>query len=301
MNRYFTVINFILLTATIFFGVEIFYKISAAQLEKGTYVKERRMVTTALEKEISYPFTDYKPIMDRNLFKTQKEALEKATKVDVNTLKPTELQLKLLGTVTGDPGKAYAVIEDEKGKQQHLYKLGDSVQNATLKMILREKVVLSVNNRDEILEIEKIDTTSNRTSDRTSVRTSDSTSERIISFGEDQPPPETRESATQKISLNRSTIEEATKDINKLMTDATIRPHFENGNPEGLLLGSVKTDSIFRKMGLRRGDIITGIDGQNIRSVDDALKLYDSLKSAASVKVEIKRRGQTRILDYNIK
>ena len=53
-------------------------------------------------------------------------------------------------------------------------------------------------------------------------------------------------------------------------------------------------------MGLRRGDIITGVDGQAIESVDDALALYNRLKSASNVKLEIKRRGQSRILDYNI-
>jgi general secretion pathway protein C len=153
-------------------------------------------------------------------------------------------------------------------------------------MILREKVVLSVNDRDEVLEIEKLDTA---TSGRPEI------TRRI------QPSPsDNRTTSTQKISLNRSLIEEATQDIGKLMTDASIQPYFENGNPEGLRLSRIKMNSIFRKMGLRRGDIITGIDGQNIRSVDDALRLYDRLKSADNVKVEIKRRGRSRILDYNI-
>jgi general secretion pathway protein C len=287
MNRYFAVINLFLLTVTIFFGVKIFYKISTAQLEKGTYTKENTKVTTTYEQETRRPFANYKPIIDRNLFKTKKEALEKVAKVDVDALKPTDLRLKLLGTVSGDQSKAYAVIEDEKERQQNLYRKGDSIQDATLKMILREKVVLSVNDRDEVLEIEKIDNTSSAGRSGAARRI--------------QPLRTTRAPRTQNISLNRSLIEEATQDIGKLMTDASIQPYFENGNPEGLRLSRIKMNSIFRKMGLRRGDIITGIDGQDIRSVDDALRLYDRLKSANNVKVEIKRRGQSRILDYNIK
>jgi len=288
MNRYFTVVKLILLTITIFFSVEIFYRISGAQLEKGAYIRESQKFTASYEQETNYPFANYKPIIDRNLFRTKKEALEKVVRVDVDSLKPTDLRLKLLGTVSGDPKKTYAVIEDEKERRQNLYKEGDSVQDATVKMILREKVVLNVNDRDEILEIEKIDTasTSRSTTDFPTRRTQPSVSNR---------PP-----STQRISLNRSMIDDATQDIGKLMTDASIQPYFENGNPEGLRLSRIKMDSIFRKMGLRRGDIITGIDGQNIRSVDDALRLYDRLKSANNVKVEIKRRGQSRILDYNI-
>ena len=53
-------------------------------------------------------------------------------------------------------------------------------------------------------------------------------------------------------------------------------------------------------MGLRRGDIITGVDGQTIESVDDALALYNRIRTADNVKLEIKRRGQPKILDYNI-
>lgn len=288
MNRYFTVVNLILLTITIFFTVEIFYRISTAKLEKGEYIKEKQNVMASYEQEAQYPFANYKPIIDRNLFKTKKEALEKVVKVDVDNLKPTELRLKLLGTVSGDQSKTYAVIEDEKERRQNLYKQGDSVQDATVKMILREKVVLNVNDRDEILEIEKIDTATSSTTSRGGIP-------RTI-----QPLSSSRPPSTQRISLNRSMIDEATQDIGKLMTEASIQPYFENGNPEGLRLSRIKMDSIFRKMGLRRGDIITGIDGQSIRSVDDALSLYDRLKSANSVKVEIKRRGQSRILDYNI-
>jgi len=292
MTRYFTIINLILLTTTIYFGVDIFYKISTAQLEKETYVDGHRVVSTPLEREIASPFSNYNAIMDRNLFKTQKKAMEKAIKVDVDSLKPTELQLKLLGTVSGNSNKVYAVIQDEKNRQQNLYKPGDTIQDATLKMILREKVVLSVAERDEILEIEKTDSTSGRGSDRVSSRFSN--------IGMNQSPRGPAEPPVQKISLSRSMIEEATQNINKLMTDARIRPYFENGNPEGLILSSINNNSIYQKMGLRRGDIITGIDGNSIRSVDDALKLYESLKSATNLKIEIKRRGQQRTLDYNI-
>ena len=65
-----------------------------------------------------------------------------AEKLDIESLTPTDLKLKLLGTVTGDEKEAYAVIEDTAVRRQNLYKIGDTIQNATLKMILREKVVL---------------------------------------------------------------------------------------------------------------------------------------------------------------
>jgi general secretion pathway protein C len=54
-------------------------------------------------------------------------------------------------------------------------------------------------------------------------------------------------------------------------------------------------------MGLRNGDIITGVDGSEISSVDDALKLVDGLKSASSLSVQLKRRGRQKNIEYNIR
>ena len=73
----------------------------------------------------------------------------------VEGLQQTNLKLKLWGTVTGNKEEAYAVIEESGKRQQNLYRVGDSIQNATVKLILREKIVLSVNGKDEILDIEK--------------------------------------------------------------------------------------------------------------------------------------------------
>jgi general secretion pathway protein C len=54
-------------------------------------------------------------------------------------------------------------------------------------------------------------------------------------------------------------------------------------------------------MGLRNGDVLKSVDGQNIQSVDDALRLYENLKSTDSVSVMIQRRGRDRTIEYNIR
>lgn len=287
MKRYLTITNLLLITIAIYFGVKVFYVTTTGRLDKGSVVRANSQINTASTHMTSFPFSHYRPIIERNLFKTRKEALQGVDEVDVENLEQTELKLKLLGTVTGGEDSAYAVIEDEKERRQNLYKVGDTVQNASLKMILREKVILSVNGRDEILEIEKVSSSGSSRPGRRPARTAASKTTRVP--------------RTQRINLKRSVLEEATGNMNQLMKDVSIQPHFEDGKAAGLRLSRIKRDSIFRKMGLRRGDIITGVDGQNIESVDDALGLYNRLKSATNVKIEIKRRGQARILDYNIR
>jgi general secretion pathway protein C len=84
------------------------------------------------------------------------------------------------------------------------------------------------------------------------------------------------------------------------MRQARIRPHFRNGQPDGITLTRIRPNSIFRRLGLRNGDIITGVDGQAIQTADDALGFYNSLKSSSNVTIQIRRRGRTKNIEYDI-
>ena len=95
-------------------------------------------------------------------------------------------------------------------------------------------------------------------------------------------------------------IEEAVADLNSLMKQVRIRPHFKDGVPDGLTLSGVRSNSIFNEMGFRNGDVIVGVNGKNIESVDDALSLYQNLQSSDSVQVQIRRRGRMQTIDYRI-
>ena len=258
--------------------VKAFYKVAGAKIDHAPPSKAAARHVIPNEASTRHPLSDYRDIIERNLFKTKTGTGGRPEKLDIESLTPTDLKLKLLGTVTGDEKEAYAVIEDTDVKRQNLYKIGDTIQNATLKMILREKVVLHVNGKDEILGIEKV--REERKTDRSSERKSASSS--------------------RNIAIKRSQIDTALQDVNTLMKQVRIQPHFQDGKPDGLRLTGVRPNSIFYKMGLKSGDIIVGVDGKNIESVDDALKFYQSLQSASKVQLQLKRRGRPKTIDYNI-
>jgi general secretion pathway protein C len=278
MKRYFTILNVLLITAAVFFMVKAFYKVAGAKIDPAPPPKDAARHVIPNETSTRHPLSDYRAIMDRNLFKTKTGTGGRPQKLDIESLTPTELKLKLLGTVTGNEKEAYAVIEDTDVRRQNLYKVGDTIQNATLKMILREKVVLNVNGKDEILGIEKV---------REEGKTGRSPERKIAS-------------TSRNITIKRSQIDTALQDVNTLMKQVRIQPHFQNGKPDGLRLTGVRPNSIFYKMGLKSGDIIMGVDGKNIESVDDALKFYQSLQSASRVQLQLKRRGRPKTIEYNI-
>jgi general secretion pathway protein C len=287
IQRTILIINLAIIALGAYFGVGLFYKITAIQLKAEKISVNTPDAVTAAKKRAHRPFGDYRPILTRDLFKTSKKPPATAAKkeVNLNDMEQTKLNLKLWGTVTGSEEQAYAVIEDTQKRQQNLYRVGDSIQNAIVKMIRRAKVVLQVDGRDEVLAMEEIKQGgSRRVSRARPTRSTQSTNVR-----------------TQRVSMRRSMINDAINDVTKLMTQVKIQPHMENGRPDGLAISNIKPNSIFRRMGLRNGDILKKVEGQDIRTVDDALRLYDSMKRADSVSVEIERRGSLRQIDYTIR
>ncbi len=282
IKRFLTGLSFLLIGGIVYFSINAIYGIMAIRLDPGQPDLADRSKVSVPVKENLPPLSRYDAISDRNLFKTNAKSDIKASAIDVDTLKQTELNLKLWGTVTGFKDQTYAVIEESKTRKQNLYREGDTIQNATVKLVLREKVVLNVDGKDEVLEIEKVKT---RTTYRPPVR------------GDQR----ARKIRPQRITLRRAQIENALEDVNKLMTQVNIRPHFTDGRPDGLLLTRIKPRSIFLRMGLRNGDVITGVNQSPLQSVDDALKFYESLRSADNVTLELKRRGRSRTIDYKIK
>ena len=61
----------------------------------------------------------------------------------------------------------------------------------------------------------------------------------------------------------------------------------------------IKAGSIFRKMGLRNGDIVKGVNDNEIKSTEDLINIYNDLKSAPDISLQIMRRGQERSLNYS--
>jgi general secretion pathway protein C len=235
------------------------------------------------------PLSGYRAITERNLFNTNPDTKVPDQAINVDNLKETDLNLKLWGTVTGQDRKAFAVIEDTKTRKQELYHIGDSIQNATLKLILRQKVVLSVGDRDEILGMEEIGAAKRGRE-----------SPRVARKSAAAPPKMPVSSYPRQLTLKSDQIEGALENLDELMEQARIRPHIEDGRPSGISITGIKPNTIFRKMRLRNGDIITGVNGESIETVEDAMKTFGDLSSASEVQVEIKRRGRKRVLNYKI-
>ena len=276
MKRYFAILNLMLATVAIYFGVDFFYTLVTADMSIAPLTITPDKQIAPLENKIRPKLSHYETIPKQNIFELGKNAPPSETANKTESLKKTSLNIKLWGTILGTGYENFAVIES--GGKQDLYHIGDKVQNAGIKAIFWKKVVLRINGIDEILEMEKHSSSGRKPSSR-----------------------KTRNIAsTRNINVKRSKIEKASQDIGELMMQVHIQPYFEKGKPGGLRVSRIKPRSIFRELGLINGDVVTGINGVPIKTVDNALKLYDSLKSSNNVKLDIKRRGNAQAIIYSI-
>ena len=276
-----------------YLDLDAFYLVTVHQLQSAPAPESFRKAHPE-SPEIEKPyFYEYEPVIKRNLFKTGSAKPEDSKNIDIGSLDKTRLNLKLYGTVICDMEPGFAVIENADLKIQDLYKEGDQVSGATLKLILRDKVILSVGGNDEILEMEDEGVVRKKVIRRTARK-------RIPERAFRTPVPGM---SNQKIVVKRTDIDEAVENISELMTQAAVSPHpggGVSGDPEGLSLSNIKNGSIFTKMGLRNGDVILRVNGKQIRTLDDALALYENLRTSKRVELQVSRRGRTRELQYVI-
>lgn len=98
---------------------------------------------------------DISVITSRNLFGSRVGDAPSSRQQDpLEGMELSSLDVVLMGTVTtGVEEDRRAVIYDEKSGRQDLYQKGDFIQQAAVKQIMRGKVILTIDGRDEMLDI----------------------------------------------------------------------------------------------------------------------------------------------------
>ncbi len=102
-------------------------------------------------------------------------------------------------------------------------------------------------------------------------------------------------------AIERTEVNHALNNLSEVATQARLVPSFKNGKANGFKVFSIKAGSIYSKIGLQNGDVINKINGYEMNSPDVALDIYQKLKDASSVSIEVNRRGQTMTMNYDIR
>jgi len=207
-------------------------------------------------------------------------------------LKKADLNVELIGTVVGAPENSFAIIEDHQSRTQELYQVDDMVQDqARVVSIARCKVIVLRNGSEEIIECPEPDA-------KTKKKPSPVRYSGAVKKG--------GEYAVKKVSdsefvVDEAEVENALGNINQLLTQIRVVPNFQDGKADGFKVFAIKPNSIFANVGLKNGDVIRKVNGNDITSPEKAFGIFQELRNEKNLSLEISRRGQTQSFNYEIR
>jgi type II secretory pathway component PulC len=117
-----------------------------------------------------------------------------------------------------------------------------------------------------------------------------------------KPLEEYADAPVEKIELSKKEIKEYTSNLPKVLRDAKAVPYVEPGTRSisGFKVVSIKTGSVYERLGIQQQDIIKGFNGKEIVTPRHAMQLYQNLKTSGSMKLHILREGKPKTLHYQI-
>jgi general secretion pathway protein C len=301
MRKFYHIIfDIFAIAVIIYIGIDTFYRVARTELIQADITGiESRDISVDKQADVSR-LADYQGIIDRNLFSKVSSVPVKDADIDSKDLKTTSLKLTLLGTICSNDKNSAAVIEETAKKTQGLYREGESIQNAVVKSILAGRVVLRVDGHDEVLAIDELKSPETVIAPAGSRQTAAMSAQAELAATDVSARAELAATAVmeRRISIKRQDIDESFENINDLISQATIQPHYTDGEADGLTVTGIKPGSIFRKMGLRNGDVVKGVNDNEIKTAEDLISMYNDLRSDSNISLKIIRRGRETNLNY---
>lgn len=242
------------------------------------------------------------------------------------------LNVKLLGVMVARPAQySSALLQEKTTKQTIILNVGDSLLGVSeLVEVKRDRIILERNGNREFVKLEDTITAGAFTPPRAIIPTTPTPRSAAPyvappSTGPVSAGPAKLSSAAMaarseqrgasggaealgitkvadgKFQISRDDLTKAIDSNGKLAIGGTLVPNFKNGKRNGIKMLGLDPRGVYSSIGLRTGDVVTKINGQDIRSQAHALQMLQSYKKSDAMTINIERGGKTSTLDYSVK
>ncbi|PIR26383.1 MAG: hypothetical protein COX62_02250 [Deltaproteobacteria bacterium CG_4_10_14_0_2_um_filter_43_8] len=257
---------------------------------------------------------EYQIIIDRNIFDSTNQVSEDQTAdsdadedaeiIEGGEAVLTKLSITVIGVLVvgeGRDNRSSATISSGS-KSIDVYSVrGDEsfAPNTTLTLVAPDRIEFLNNGRLEYAEVGE--------GDGTNIFASPSAVAQAGAEEKDVSPQTpaggdfaVKQEAAGKFVIDQKEVENALQNLDKLYTEIRAVPNFSGGKVAGMKILSVKNGSLFSKIGLRRGDVLQRINGLEL-DVKQGFAIFNQLKDAKSLTVDLIRQGQAQTIDYEIR
>jgi type II secretion system protein C len=268
--------NVALFTLCCFQAAAVFNKVSADLLMPSPSAFAASPVPAALA---ARSWEQRQPILERNLFGAQMFADPlPEEEPEVEDLAATKLPVRLLGTqVHSVRENSKAAITDKGGRFHELLYVGDALERhpeARLVKIERGRVILlNEGRREELLLVEAATEPVTKRTDRRRRSRRSARSEAAV------PAPLTERLRELQLGKNEG------RSARDLFSQAKIIPKWDDGQMVGMELREIEPGSLYEKVGLSEGDIITSFNGVALDSAAAGARVLSQFVEADEFKI----------------
>lgn len=236
-------------------------------------------------------------ITNRNLFASNgvmPEAItaKKETKKD-NDPVPSQLPINVLGTlVHSDPSKSIAALELKSKNMSGSYTVGNDVEGMARVEKVERGIVYIRNSGNGMLEYIEMNKGANKVAfDASRAEAPRTGGKEVVSTG------------NNTFSIKRADLLKYTNDLSSVLMQARAVPARDpnTGEITGFRILDMQPGSVYEQLGLQRMDVIKGVNGEPVNSVQKAMEMYNTLKNGNQVKMQIERGGRLDTFTYDIK
>lgn len=309
-QRYFWVINLVLLAILAYLGAQVVNNILAGKIAALETHPQAKTAASGTKKRSQSKKSDWaETINNRNLFNANPpEEVEPSEEggITVVTIDPgaipppwaickkSESSISLEATMVAEPSEwSIAVVDDGEAATSRVMKENQPVgSDYVIAAIQRHRIVLSKGGVVECVEMgaKKVRKKKSRSTSSSSKRSSKSSK---IKDG-------VKKNGKNSYLIDRGMLNEQLDDLATLGRQARVIPHYKDGRPQGFKIVGVRPGSLYSHIGVRSGDVIKSVNGEEITSPNKALELYERLKNSDNVNVDVERRGRPVALEYKI-
>ncbi|MBP8305286.1 MAG: PDZ domain-containing protein, partial [Phycisphaerae bacterium] len=193
------------------------------------------------------------------------------------------LGLALVGTVSGDPRVARAILQDTGTKTAAVYKVGDKVAGATIEAISRDEIVLQYQGRRGIL--------------RRAEAVAQPSSQASAASG----PAGAAGSHGSATGAPADTDGPARESVQQLMDRGKVTALVKDGQVEGIQIHDLDHIPGARQLGLVEGDVIQTVNGQRLTHMQKAFQVLKKARSQERIEIELLRNGQAKTLSLDLR
>lgn len=237
-----------------------------------------------------------KIIKERNIFNSEGKFPEEKigaqgggslARFDINApCNPTNLPIELVGTIyLGDSMRSLATVKDKSYSEADVYRVGDTIygnEMAVVAAVERQKIIINNNGTKECIDLDKGDP--------------NAANDGFPSFGGTDfgGLPSGPAGAGSEITVEASYVEgELGPGFGKIVDAARLVPNTVDGGINGFKIFSIKGGTLFARIGLQNGDVITQVNETSMKQPEQGFALYQAFQDEKEVRIQLLRGGTT--------